>query len=190
MTPQPAPQPRIANAGPGSSHLTEDQFGELLAASTRTAASGSSATEAHLLSCEQCAAELASLRESLSFFRQASNAYADNELRHLPPVSLPARHIFSPAFAPAYWATAAAAFFLSALLPMQMLHRHAFQPASGIVAGIPDRPVQSDEALLEDVDSEISASVPTPMQALAVPTDDVASVDIDSSDSTSTQRKD
>jgi hypothetical protein len=73
---------------------------------------------------------------------------------------------------------------------MQMLHRHALQPASGIVAGVPDRPIQSDEALLEDVDSEISASVPTPMQALAVPTDDVASVDIDSSDSTSTQRKD
>jgi hypothetical protein len=178
MTPQLAPQ----------AHLTEDQFGEFLAAPS---AAGSSPAEAHLLSCEQCAAELASLRESLTLFRQASNAYADNELRHLPPVSPPARPMLTPSLAPAYWVTAAAALFLAALLPMQMLHRHAFQPAPGIVAGVPDRTAQSeDEALLEDVNREISASVPSPMQALAVPTDGVASVDTDSSDPTSTQRKD
>jgi hypothetical protein len=51
---------------------------------------------------------------------------------------------------------------------------------------------ESDEALLEDVNREESASVPAPMQTLADPTDSVASTsaDIETSIQTSDQRKD
>jgi hypothetical protein len=167
-----------------ATHLTEDQFGELL---SRSKDSPSAPAEAHVLACEQCASELASLRESLSLFRQASNTYADKELRRLPPISLPTRR--SPAMEPAYWA-ATAALVLAAFLPMQMMHRQSLQAAPAVAITVAVRPAQTDEALLEDVNQAISASVPTPMQSLADPTADVASVDIDSSIPTSTQRKD
>jgi anti-sigma factor RsiW len=155
----------------GDAHLTEEQFGELIAASARTSPAETPLTEAHLLSCEQCAAELASLRECLSLFREASTAYANNELRRMPQVSLPARRLLLfPALTPAYLALAAAAIFLAALLPMQVLRQRAPQPVPAVAARVADAPSESDEALLEDVNSEASASVPAPMQALADPT--------------------
>jgi anti-sigma factor RsiW len=146
-------------------HLSEDQFGDLLASS---AGPRLAFAEAHLLDCDQCAAELASLRESLSLFRQASNAYADNQLRRLPPVALPARGVLSPALQPTYWAVAAA-IFLTAILPLQTLRQHTFHAAPAVSAGMPQSASLSDEALLQDVDSYTSASVPAPMQALADP---------------------
>ena len=187
MTPQATP--RTGGSPLGGNHLTEDQFGELLSQPTGVPTSETTLAEVHLLTCEQCAAELATLRESLSLFRQASNAYADDELRNLPPMQLPARSAQTLALQPAYWA-AAAAIVLAAFLPMQALRQHPFQPAPEASTSVTDRPVQSeDEALLEGIDTEISASVPTPMQALADPTG-AASGDFDSSVSTSTQRKD
>jgi anti-sigma factor RsiW len=159
MTPQLALHPK-------SEPLTDDQFGELLAYTDGPALASA---EAHLLACDQCASEFAGLRDSLSLFRQASNAYADNELRNLPPVSLPARGILSPTLAPTYL-LAAAALFLAAILPMQSLRQHAFRAAAAVSASMPESASQSDEALLDDVDSYTSASVPAPMQALADPT--------------------
>ena len=162
MTPQLTHQVNDA-----ASHLTEEQFGDLLAHSAQIGDWTSAPVLAHLLSCEQCAAELANLRDSISLFRQASNAYADNELRRLPPVALPARGILSPALVPTYWAVAAA-IFLTAILPLQSLRQHPLHAAPAVSAGISESAV-SDEALLEDVDNYTSATVPSPMQALADP---------------------
>jgi hypothetical protein len=188
MTPQLALVPRIATH---AAHLTEDQFGELLAASSRTAASGNSDAQAHLLSCERCAAELASLRESLSLFRQASAAYANDELRQLPQMPIPARRpMLSPMPAQAYWAFAAAATFLVALLPMEAFRQHTLQPQQAIVTTMTSVSAESDDALLEDINQKVSASVPSPMQALADPAADVTSTGIASSVPTSDQRKD
>jgi hypothetical protein len=169
---------------PGSAHLTEDQFGELL---THTAGPALESAEVHLLACDQCASELAGLRDSISLFRRASNTYADNELRRLPPVSLPARGTLSPALAPTYW-LAAAALFLAAILPMQSLRQHTLHAAPAVSAGTPESTSQSDEALLEDVDSYSSASVPAPMQALADP--NFSSTGITATIQNSDQRKD
>jgi len=146
--------------------------------------------QAHLLTCEKCAAELTSLRESLSLFQQATGAYAGNELRRLPQASLPNRPMLSPflapALQPAYWLAAAA--LLAGFLPMQTLHRHALQPAPAVASSnYAESESESDEALLNDIDREVSASVPAPMQALADPT---ATDDTDTSVQTSTQRKD
>ena len=191
LSPPLAPQPDTA-AGTQTgtthlteqAHLTEEQFGELFATNAAPATPATALANAHLLSCAQCAAEFASLRESLSHFRQASNAYACNELRRQPPITLPDRPMFSPALEPAYLA-AAVAILLAAFLPMQALRRAALQPAPSMVSGITDRSAQSDEALLEDINREISASVPTPMQALADPT-----ADTDTPIQNSPQRKD
>ncbi len=194
MTPELALQSDTTARRPmGEGHLTEEQFGELIAASVRTAAETSPA-EAHLRSCEQCAAEIAGLRECLSLFREASTAYADSELRRMPRIVLPARRLLLfPVLEPAYW-VAAAAIFLAALLPMQTLHRHTVQPAQAVAAGAPSASVgtESDEALLDDVNREESASVPAPMQALADPTGSAssASAGIETFNQTSDQRKD
>jgi anti-sigma factor RsiW len=175
------PQPITRFGDPSRNHLTEEQFGELLARSASTEPSPEiAAAEAHLATCEQCAAQLASLDESLSFFRKATSVYADNQLRSMPKRPVPIRR---PVLQPAYWA-AAAALLLAAILPMQMLHRHSAPPAPA-VATVVDHPVESDEALLESVNSEISASVPSPMQTLVDPTTDGTT-----SSRTSTQRKD
>jgi hypothetical protein len=183
MTPIPASQ--------SSPHLTEEQFGDLLTQSSAPAAQtpASVHAQAHLVACEQCAAELANLRQSLSLFRDASTAYADTLLPSMRPIQLPARPRF--VLQPAYWATAAAALFLACILPMQMLHRHSALPeppvTATVAAAVPDSPAESDEALLEDVNREISASVPTPMQALADPTGTSTTT---TSAQTATQRKD
>jgi anti-sigma factor RsiW len=177
----------------GENHLTGEQFGELMAGTTEAAGGELALAEAHLLVCEQCAAELASLREAICFYREASIAYADEELRQRPRWILPARSSSPRSLVPAYW-VAAAAMLLTALFPLQVMRRHSVAPAaasvSSVAASDAGRDAQSDEALLEDVNSEISASVPTSMQALADPSDDASTASIATSDTTSNQRKD
>jgi hypothetical protein len=169
-------------------HLTEEQFGELLCAPPRTGVQTPSPEEAHIQSCEQCAAELAGLRESLLLFRDASTAFADDQLRHLPPMHLPARTELAPALWPAYLATAAA-LLLAAFLPMQILWQRASRPAPQARISTTSRiqvyAKESNEALLNDIDREVSASVPDSMQALADPT-----LNADFSGPNSNQRKD
>jgi hypothetical protein len=189
MTPQLALAPTTAGHL-GGPHLTEEQFGELLAQPAGPANSAMAAAEAHLLTCEQCAAELTALRESLSLFREASTAHADHVLRRLPQISVPVRGIFSPALQRAYLATAAASVFLVALLPMQLLRQHPARSTAAISAGTPSSLAESDEALLDDVDRDASASVPTPMRALVDPTASTSLTGFDSSISSSDQRKD
>jgi hypothetical protein len=186
VTPQLTLLPNTAPGRSGTGHLTEDQFGELLAMPVRAADSAPGSAGAHLLVCEQCAAELASLRESLSLFRQASNAHADSELRRMPQVTVPVRGALSPALVPTWW-VAAAAIFLGTILPMQSLRHHTFRSAPSVSATASDSTAEADEALLEDVDRDTSASVPAPMQALADPTGSISST---ATISTSAQRKD
>jgi anti-sigma factor RsiW len=195
MTPQLVPQPLATQpdlavcpslAGP---HLTDEQFAERIATSPTATAPSVALAEAHLLVCEQCAAQMASLRESICLFREASSAYADEQLRRRPRWEVPVRPALVRRFIPMYW-VAAAAMFLTALLPMQVLRRNIPASPPTVAVRVADRPAQSDEALLEEVNSEISASVPTSMQALADPTADASSVSSQTSVQTSTQRKD
>jgi hypothetical protein len=59
---------------------------------------------------------------------------------------------------------------MAGILPLEMRwQRNVAAPkAAATVASA--RSAESDEALLEDIDRELSASVPAPMQALADPT--------------------
>ena len=73
---------------------------------------------------------------------------------------------------PAYWAAAAAAVLLAGFIPVQMAIRHpSKQPVMQPIADAPQHaPAESDQALLDDVNRELSESVPTPMAALIDPT--------------------
>jgi anti-sigma factor RsiW len=188
-------QPPRTPAQPGTAgcaHLTGEQFGELLARSARSPEPSDALAEAHLRTCEQCAAELATLRESLTLFREAGSAYADRQLRLLPRWRIPAR---PQGVQPAYFA--AAAILLLSVIPMQMAHRQSrlSRPAVAagasavVAAGNQARTAESDAALLEDVNSEASASVPTPMQALDVPDDPIVATATEPA-ATPDQRKD
>lgn len=178
-----------------TAHLTEDQFGKLL---TRAAEDGNgertavfSAAESHLEICAQCSAELAAMRNSLSLFRQATRAYADNELRSVPRVVVPVRSRFSLTAQPVWLAAAAAALLLAAVLPLQLARQQTrHHPAAPVAAAKAAPATQSDEALLEDIDRDTSASVPASMQALADPTANGYSNALSTSSQTSTQRKD
>ena len=160
-----------------SAHLTEVQFGELLDGSadraTNQCARALTPAEEHVLVCEQCAAELASLREALLLFRGATRGYADDQLRDSAPVPIPARPLVSHVLRPVYFAVAAA-LALAAFLPMQMLHSRSRQATQQVATtstavDVQTYATESNEALLEDVDRAASASVPDSMQALADP---------------------
>jgi anti-sigma factor RsiW len=145
-------------------HLTSAQMESLFASS-----SALPAAEAHLLRCEACAAELANLRDSLALFRSASNVHANRELQSLPPISVPNRGLLLPALQPAHW-VAVAATLLIAILPIQSLRQRSAHSVAVSASASESTQLQSDAALLDDVDREASASVPTSMQALADPT--------------------
>ncbi|HUD21623.1 MAG TPA: hypothetical protein VMQ60_02165 [Acidobacteriaceae bacterium] len=189
MTPQLGPQLLTTHGAP---HLTGEQFGELLSRSTEAAGPGPTMAEAHLQACEACATELASLREVITLFRDASKAYAEEELRGIPRFELPRRRALSHSYVPAYWLVAAA-MFLTALLPLQVLRRHAVRSQAAVASAPASNAAssaQSDEALLEEINREVSRPVPASMQALDDPTDDATAVSSESSDATLNQRKD
>ena len=153
-------------------HLTEQQFAELLAASPREvdeiSAGSELASHIHVSECADCAAELTRMRESLALFREASTAYADTHLHPVVSWQTPARRSFG--FQPAYWAAAAAAALLAGFIPLQMALRHpAPKPDQPIQTVAQRTPAETDQALLDDVNRELSESVPTPMAALLDP---------------------
>jgi hypothetical protein len=122
----------------------------------------------HLRACLVCSAELRSLRDSLSHFRDASVSFARQEFAH----SYAQRSSIAPPHSylsqPLYWA-AAAVVFVAALFPLSMHRQHPTPPAAQTTASSL-QPTESDEALLADIDQKLSADVPAPMAPLADPT--------------------
>jgi hypothetical protein len=164
------PHPHLGN----DPHLTDDQFAALLASPGGSPGGNDAAAEAHLVSCELCTAELDGMRESLSFFRDASVAcantvYADQVEGKPREWVVAARR--PQLLHPAFWAAAAAMLLTAVLLPLQLHRQAAAVPfASNATAQGATSTRESDEALLEDVNRDLSASVPAPMQTLADPT--------------------
>ena len=176
---------------PTNRHLSHEQLCDVLLAQPAEAASPAlEAAGDHLRNCLICASELEALRGSIALFRQAGSSYAERV--YARPVMQRASIAPSPGFRShvLYWATAAA-IAIAVALPFG-LHRHdAHAPATASVAARPAavtaapasaENVQSDEALLDGIDQDLSAAVPAAMQPLADPTDGTAK-------SSSTQRK-
>src|ERR1700761_3602613 len=164
-------------------HLTHEQLCDVLLANSSQQSAGDRDTdvvEQHLQACLLCSAELKSLRDSLSHFRDASVAYSRQQFAQgyaqrssiAPPHSVLSQ--------PLYWA-AAAVIFVAALFPIS-LHRQSVAREAAKTAAVAAQAAESDEALLSDIDQKVSADVPSPMQPLADPTDETTST------STSDQR--
>jgi hypothetical protein len=157
-------------------HLTHEQLCDVLLADSSQQSVGDRDTdvvEQHLQACLICSAELKSLRDSLSHFRDASVAYSRQQFAQ----SYAQRSSIAPPHSvlsqPLYWA-AAAVIFVAALFPIT-LHRQSAAREAVRTAAMAAQNAESDEALLSDIDQRVSADVPSPMQPLADPTDETTS---------------
>jgi hypothetical protein len=166
-------------------HLTHEQLCDVLLANSSQQSAADRDTdvvEQHLQACLICSAELKSLRDSLSHFRDASVAYSRQQFAQ----SYAQRSSIAPPHSvlsqPLYWA-AAAVIFVAALFPIT-LHRQSAAREAVTTSAVAAQNAESDEALLSDIDQKVSADVPSPMQPLADPTDETTSTT-----STSDQRK-
>jgi hypothetical protein len=198
MTPQLYPRPDGASQlglhFAGDPHLTDDQMSELLdaAAAKGIEPADIEAAEAHLRTCAACSAEFANLREALSLFKEASVAHASHEfarLRSLDRPAYPVMPIHRPYSQTLFWVTASAV-LVAGILPVEMRWQRTLATPPAATFSAATHTAESDEALLEDINRELSASVPDPMQALADPTDSASSAVSQTSTQTPTQRKD
>jgi hypothetical protein len=159
-------------------HLTHEQLCDLILAERSLLLEDefrddrkpdSDVVQAHLRACPVCSAELRSLRDSLSHFRDASVSYARQEFAQ----SYARRSSIAPPHSylsqPLYW-TAAAVVFVAALFPLSMHRQRPISSGAATAASASPQTAESDEALLADIDQKISADVPTPMEPLADPT--------------------
>ena len=156
-------------------HLTHEQLCDLILADSSLPLEGisendSDVVQAHLRACLICSAELRSLRDSLSHFRDASVSFARQEFAQ----SYAQRSSIAPPHSylsqPLYW-TAAVVVFVAALFPLSMHRQRPVSPITSTAATTsPLQTSESDEALLADIDQKLSADVPAPMAPLADPT--------------------
>jgi hypothetical protein len=158
-------------------HLTHEQLCDLILADSSLPLEGEfqnelendSVMQAHLQACLVCSAELKSLRDSLSHFRDASASYARQEFAQ----SYAQRSSIAPPHSylsqPLYW-TAAAVVFVAALFPLSMHRQHSTSAVTATAASGSLQTTESDEALLADIEQKVSADVPSPMEPLADPT--------------------
>ncbi len=171
------------------SHLSHEQLCDIvLARSPHPLSSDFAALQEHLSLCPACATELSNLRTSLSIFRDASTSFAQQELLRLRTgnrvESRSVHSLRSTALQPIYWAAAAAALLVAAVLPLSLHRQSPPSPPSAPASAAPAHTTESDEALLNDINQTLSASIPSPMQPLADPTASAAATS-----STSAQRK-
>ena len=117
----------------------------------------------HLSQCPLCATELADLRSGLCLLRSTSTTIARQQ--HALLSTTPVPHPTHPLH-PLSIATLAALVF-AAILPFAHLpHRSTSQATPPSTSA---RPELSDEALLEGINQDLSAPVPTAMQPLVDP---------------------
>ena len=163
-------------------HLSHEQLCDLILADVSLQQEGESWNDAndlnaesdvvheHLRACLICSAELRSLRDSLSHFRAASVSFARQEFAqsYAQHSSIAPPHSYLSQ--PLYWA-AAAVVFVAALFPLSMHRQHPLPTVARTSASTsPVQTIESDEALLADIDQKLSSDVPEPMAPLADPT--------------------
>ena len=152
-------------------HLTHQQLCDLLIDTPTQQNESDTSAHDHLRGCYACAAELATLAASLSNYRDTAHAIAQRDFTASPrtvPTPLLSQH--SP-FHPVYWAIAATALVIAVLPFTAPRHSPVVPPQPTHAAVTPATPTtESDAALLDDINQDISVSIPPSMQPLADPT--------------------
>ncbi len=118
----------------------------------------------HLAQCSACQAGVASLEEGIEIFRTSAVQWSADCIetrgrRAARPVAIRAGfHAFRWAFA--------AVLLLLAVFPLYYLATRDWKPQRHIVARAVEAPAISDDALLQQVDDEVSVEVPSSMEPL------------------------
>jgi hypothetical protein len=170
------------------SHLTHKQLCDLVIASPLDPeAAADDTVHTHLHSCYTCMAELTALTGTLDQFQTVAHTVTGREFNVQPRAKISLLAARKPAFRwmqPLSFALAIA-LLVAVALPFTLTQHHpAIAPQQAhIMAPVaaPAANAISDEALLEGVDQDLSASIPDSMQPLADPTATAATT-------TSTQR--
>jgi hypothetical protein len=152
-----------------SAHITQEEMTELLMG-TRT-----STLDCHLQACAECRDELERVKSSLALFRTASHAWSEraasktSEMQQV--ISLPRATSYA-----SWWKLAAVAAVL--LIVFAAAYRIKRTSPNGNTAKVTtpstittessQNQIAQDNELLAQVNSEISESVPTPMQPLQI----------------------
>lgn len=152
-------------------HLTHEQLSDLLiddpVICDLEVESSFHSTDAdaarHLGQCPLCSAELAELRSGLCLLRSTSTALARHQ--HALLSTVPARRPTHPVRPLSI--TALAAVLFAAVLPFAHLPHRATSQSTP--QSTPAHPELSDEALLEGINQDLAAPVPTAMQPLVDP---------------------
>jgi hypothetical protein len=161
------------DAYPGK-HLTAAQIDGLLHGD----AGQDEAVAQHLHRCPLCAAELAELRGSIGLLRTAVTEFAvrgtmarHEGIRLAKPIG--ARATRNLRWTPATLALAASLAVAAGLAPVSSLVREHFSAikaaAPRAVGRTPEHSVADDDALLREIDQQLSTSVPTALEPLADP---------------------
>jgi len=142
-------------------HLTDEQLYNLLA---NAAPASDQHSGTHLHHCTQCQIELATLRSSLANLQAAATNLAVSQLPPLRSIkpSRPTAFAFRPY---AFAATAATALVLFAG-SLKLTHSHPAPVAPPAVQTL--IPAESDAALLDGIQQDLSASVPPSLAPLEV----------------------
>ena len=113
----------------------------------------------HLAQCSSCFAEVEQMERGVALFRESATAWSAENLA-ARPLKVPA---LAPRHTPMHpWAWAMAAIlFLLALLPFAYRRPHTVTQQAARVAA-----PMSDDALLQQVDEEVSVDVPSSMEPL------------------------
>lgn len=152
-------------------HLTPAQFDALLIGDTNPSALPLTAQE-HLSTCATCTAEFANTRSLLGHLSEALTGMAREQpfRRNTPATLLNFRSAAAKRPVRRFTATfALAASFALAAAILPFTHMAA-PPATKAPISTPASTVQSDEALLNDIDQQLSASVPQALALLEDPT--------------------
>lgn len=120
----------------------------------------------HLVECAACRAEVAQLESGIGIFRSAAVEWSSQCLATRPRQlqSIPLRRFSMSAMRWGLAATVPLVLLLLALLPLHLFHLstpQATRPAVQISAA-----QISDDALLEQVDEQVSVTVPSSMESL------------------------
>ena len=144
-------------------HLTDEQMYDLLEPAANPAA------QPHLQSCPKCRAEFASLRESLLNFRTAATNLAAVAAPTYPPVARTMSRLFGPKIWAASFATAAAVLAVSISMLHPVHNALGTSPATTTSAPQAAQATESDDALLDGIQRDLSTSIPPSLEPLAVP---------------------
>lgn len=121
----------------------------------------------HLQTCPVCRLQLESVRDSLTNFSIAATrlSLAQAPTRLLDHSSAKSRFFTLPRAA---WASGLVAAMALGTVSLSMLHQPPATPAPSVQrsAAAPETKTQSDDALLNGIDSDLSTSVPPSLQPL------------------------